>query len=182
VTREYKLLEETPRPNSYRIVGDTAYILLQETERIETTVDLTNLEQIIKYRWHAAWSGHAYYVVTKTGTKKKSVKLHDILMPPISGKTVDHKDGNSLNNCYSNLRLATRSEQSANTHRIPTSGFKGVRKNGKNGWAAYTNKDGKYIHIGTYSTREEAAEAYDVVVTKLFGEFARTNRMMGLLV
>ena len=71
--------------------------------------------------------------------------------------TIDHEDRNGLNNKWSNLRLATNSENSANRNKRYNnqSGFKGVSKNG-NKWAARVTKDGETIYLGSYSSKEEA--------------------------
>ena len=57
-----------------------------------------------------------------------------------------------------------------------SSGYKGVClvKNGK--YRSKIMKDRKPIHIGYYSTPEEAGEAYDKKAKELFGEFAKLNK------
>ena len=54
------------------------------------------------------------------------------------------------------------------------SGFKGVTPIKKK-WRATIVVDNKSIYIGSYSTKEEAAKAYDKAAKECFGEFARTN-------
>lgn len=56
-----------------------------------------------------------------------------------------------------------------------TIGYKGVYKNGKNGWAASINYMNVSYHLGTHRTPEQAALAYDAKAIELFGEFAKTN-------
>lgn len=94
---------------------------------------------------------------------------------------IDHIDLNKSNNRWSNLRLATKSQNQANIGLTKgnASGIKGVsryragEKYGKP-WQAGIAKDGKGIHLGHYATKEEAAGAYARAATKLYGEFART--------
>lgn len=70
---------------------------------------------------------------------------------------IDHIDRVRDNNRISNLREASSYENSHNIKMLSTntSGYVGVRKNGK-GWRATVYHSGKEHHIGTYSTPEEA--------------------------
>jgi outer membrane protein assembly factor BamB len=91
---------------------------------------------------------------------------------------IDHRDGDPINNRWDNLRLATRSENSANRrrNRNNTSGFKGViwdRRHG--GWLARSGKDRRTYYLGRYPTAEEAHAAYTAKARELFGAFARVE-------
>lgn len=84
---------------------------------------------------------------------------------------VDHIDGNRLNNKIENLRIVTASENSKNTRvsRANTSGVKGVNLNKRSGgWVAQIGKEGKHMHLGTFSTKEKATEAYENACRELF--------------
>lgn len=93
---------------------------------------------------------------------------------------LDHKDTDKHNNAFSNLRIATKSQNMANVGLIKTnnSGLKGVSRYragdayGKP-WQAGISKDGKQIHIGHFATKEQAHAAYVAKSQELFGEFAR---------
>ena len=91
-------------------------------------------------------------------------------------KDIDHKDGNTLNNRWSNLREATRSQNLANA-KIRCGGasrFKGVswHKGGQK-WQAKI-KCQKFYYLGLFKTEEEAHSAYQEAAKRLFGEFARS--------
>jgi hypothetical protein len=91
---------------------------------------------------------------------------------------IDHRDGNPLNNRWSNLRLSSYSENAANRGRLRsnTSGFKGVVFDRRRGnWRGAITKLGKRHHIGTYATAEEAHAAYVAKARELYGEFARAQ-------
>lgn len=87
---------------------------------------------------------------------------------------VDHRDLNKANNKWTNLRLATRSQNVANGARRTDnrSGFKGVTRRG-NKWEARIRAGGLLHYLGLFETTEAAHEAYCAAAAKLHGEFAR---------
>ena len=95
---------------------------------------------------------------------------------------IDHIDGNRSNNIWTNLRLATRRQNLMNQGKRPNnhSGFKGVTSRG-NSYAVRFRANGKIVWVGSFPTAKEAAEAYDREVVKHQGDFAKTNRALGLL-
>lgn len=98
-------------------------------------------------------------------------------------KDIDHIDGDPLNNRPSNLRLATPIQNLANVGLIKRNkhGLKGVTLKFGKYWIAKHSINGKSHHIGSYKTKEEAAANYDAFVLSVHGQFARTNKMLGLL-
>ena len=93
---------------------------------------------------------------------------------------VDHCDGNKTNNCVSNLRWATNSENAMNQkpQLNKSSKYKGVSFNKPaNKWLAHIRIDKKLKHLGCFSNENEAAEIYNKEAIKLFGEFALINKI-----
>ncbi len=89
---------------------------------------------------------------------------------------VDHVNGCKDDNRISNLRLAVKSQNQANTpiQRNNTSGFKGVyfhKPMGK--FCASIQVERKYKFLGYFDTPETAHAAYCAAAEKFFGEFAR---------
>jgi hypothetical protein len=85
---------------------------------------------------------------------------------------IDHINGIPSDNRASNLREATRAQQSFNTkpHKNTATGYKGVSKNGK-GFSAEA-KIGKARHrLGTYKTALDAAIAYKNFTEIAHGQF-----------
>jgi len=89
---------------------------------------------------------------------------------------LDHISRIRSDNRISNLREATRSQNMANSSvsRASTSGVKGVswHKNIKR-WVAKITYDWKTYNLGTFHTKEEAAEAYEKATKQFFGEFGK---------
>ena len=88
----------------------------------------------------------------------------------------DHIDGDRSNNCWSNLRDATGSQNKYNTglRGHNTTGFRGVyfRKNeGK--WHARIKVGDRRINLGLFSSPEEASRAYEKAAQENFGEYYR---------
>lgn len=76
---------------------------------------------------------------------------------------VDHIDGNRDNNKIINLRLANQSENSQNQKKARAdnkSGFLGVSTRSNGRFSATIGIGRKRIHLGTYSSPEDAHKAY----------------------
>jgi hypothetical protein len=85
---------------------------------------------------------------------------------------LDHKDRNGINNKWANLRLASRREAVWN-RQLPRSinPHRGVFPTSKGRWRARIRINGIQHHLGTFSTVEEAAAAYEAAARRLHGEF-----------
>ena len=67
-------------------------------------------------------------------------------------------------------------KQNSKKRKDNKSGFKGVSKHKKNeSWVASIQKDGKRKHLGSFSTKEEAAKAYAKAAEILHGDFMRLD-------
>lgn len=121
--------------------------------------------------------------------RKTVVKMHRIILERalgrslIIGECVDHIDGNSLNNKRSNLRLATASQNNANSikcsmrnGRKVTSEYKGVSWcEHCNKWRANISMSYKNVHLGLFDDERTAADAYNSAAQKYYGAFAKPN-------
>jgi len=89
---------------------------------------------------------------------------------------IDHININKSNNRWENLRAASHARNCANTPRKVTNkiGAKGIRAIRSGKYVARIMKDGKASHLGTFSSLEEAIQAYAAAASAHFGEFART--------
>ena len=144
-------------------------------------VDDDDFEYLNQFKWCAHRKETTYYAVrsvTISPKKRIMVKMHRVIIDAGIGIEVDHIDRNGLNNQKVNLRLCTGQQNRINrgAHRNNKSGFKGVSWNKKDKrWRACISKDKKHFCVGSFSTPQEAAKAYDKAATKMFGEFAVLN-------
>lgn len=146
------------------------------------SVDDSDWRLVSSYSWRAAYSykngrrGRVSGVVARSG--RKLVLLHRILLNPSTHEEVDHKDGNPLNNCRNNLRLASRAQNSRNRGRARSNrvGFKGVYLDPRrilHPYRAEIRADGRKIKLGSFATPERAHEAYKAAAIRLHAEFHR---------
>lgn len=136
------------------------------------------------YLWLSQWTWYArkrdsrgYSVCRRIRGWTKAMVMHDFILKPRKGKTVDHRDRNSFDNRRTNLRRATPAQQVFNRgkNKENTYPYKGIRKTPSGRWSASIkfNYVGRYL--GIFDTAEEAAMAYDRAAVRLFGEFAYLN-------
>lgn len=87
---------------------------------------------------------------------------------------IDHINRVRTDNRWVNLRLATRSQNMANTlaHRDSTYGTKGVCwHSAANKWMAQIQHQGKYFYLGLFDAIDDAKAAYNTKAVELFGQF-----------
>lgn len=156
-------------------------------------IDPEDYNRVKQHRWILAHSAkqrereRKYYFYKYYQGNKETQRLQQPLQSfllcvdcySLSGKVVDHINGNTLDNRKKNLRITDdinrgngKSKKKAKNN---TSGFKGVSLgNGSklNPWRAKLHTGGKHIHLGLYPTPELAHEAYCKAAIKYFGEYA----------
>lgn len=148
--------------------------LLNIGKGMTVAVDDCDVQLVRSFSWSVQKCKGYFYAATKVSGR--SILMHRYIIGAPRDSVVDHIDQNGLNNCRSNLRIATRMHNAANgyAHRDNALGFKGVRRH-RNYYAAQIRSNGVSRTIGYYRTVEEAAMAYDYTARVDFGEFARLN-------
>ena len=117
----------------------------------------------------------------RVGVCYKAKYVHRVAFFLMTGrwaKEIDHIDRNKSNNIWINLRECTASENKANSTKQSnnTSGYKGVHWHKRaNKFRAKIQFQKKLIHIGLFTSAEEAAAAYNTKAIELYGEFANIN-------
>lgn len=134
-------------------------------------VDDDDFEALSKFKWTATTSQHGWRAYRRSGGR--TIYMHQQIMG-FPGSEVDHRDRDGLHNWRSNLRLATRSQQAANSDWKRPHGYRGIYPHRK-AWCARVTVMGKNHYLGSFQTKIEAANAYDRAALAAFGEFAVLN-------
>ena len=121
-----------------------------------------------KQRWSVKFQGQLYYCYRIVYYLRTGIDPDQ--------KQIDHAAHET--NTNNNLRLATQSENMANTNirSDNTSGIKGVSfDKGRNKWKSKINVGGREIYLGRFNTIEEAIHARRAGEVKYHGDFALLN-------
>lgn len=143
-------------------------------------IDDVDFETVSRYRWYLHRDGWASGFSHSLGF----APMHQLVLPPKGKLFPDHRDKNKLNNRRSNLRLATKAQNSQNAKKRHqpnnTSKYKGVGLHKPSGlYHARIKPPGKVprISLGYFKTQINAARAYNTAAIKYFGQFAFLNKV-----
>ena len=166
---------------------------IQLTKGYVALVDDADYERVSQFKWHANivlnkdGSIQTVYARRAKSQTHSSQYLNCFLLG-ITDKRVqiDHRDRNTLNYQRHNLRVSTPQQNCMNKGRRSDnkSGFKGVYWAARNWRAAIGGNSGNMKsrkNLGRFTSKIAAAQAYDAAAIEMFGEFAVTNRSLGLL-
>jgi hypothetical protein len=173
-----------PRPIEIPIGPSIAYVPL--TRGQFALIDRDDVERVGKFNWCADFSEntHTFYVRTHAEIDgRKSTRLHRFLSVE-SYLSIDHANGNSLDNRKSNLRTANHNQQMQNRHVLKTSksGIKGAYWFPRDKrFYSYIVHDGNKTWLGSFLTAEEAGTAYAQAAKRIHKEFASIRGRVGVL-
>lgn len=149
--------------------------VIELTRGFITLVDEADYELLSKNKWWA-WTDSWNLTYAVGWVSQTRTKLHHILLPKVPGRLVDHINGDTLDNRRDNLRYATPAQSRANTRPSAKSGFKGVYPTkGACTFKSIIRANGEQHYLGSFTTKVDAAKAYDEAARKFHGEFARLN-------
>ena len=103
------------------LINDDFAVLVCESKTygiFNSLIDIEDIPKIEQFRWHIRYDNRHPKHYIETRLKGKRIHLHRFLMG-LDGKfsfdeTVDHINGNSLDNRKSNLRICTQKENMQN--------------------------------------------------------------------
>ena len=173
-----KILKRTMfDPNEIIVKGDIAEIVLYNNKNKEVAraiIDAEDAEKVRKYKWCLVGGR----VATRPSGKPIEIQHVVLGMKANMEIHIDHRNRNPLNNRKQNLRKCTNTENARNSgkSKANTSGFKGVFKHRKN-WRAQIMVNRKSIHLGCFTDKLKAAQAYNSAAVKHFGGFACLNQL-----
>lgn len=151
------------------------------TRGFVTIVDDEDFEWVSQQSWYASGRPGGDYAVGWDGKAKRNIYLHRLIMGAADGQSVDHINGDKLDNRRCNLRFCTPSQNAAN-RRVkkrdsavsPYRGIFWARE--RHHWRVFIMVDGKRRQAGqVFHSPEAAARAYDRMAVAAFGEFATLN-------
>lgn len=141
-------------------------------------VDAADFDWLNQWKWCCNSRGYVMRKAPRKKGKRKTIRMHRVILSPPGDMEVDHINGNPLDNRRCNLRICTHTQNLANSRKRAgcSSRYKGVWwDSNRRKWQAYIRSASKRIHLGRFNTEEAAAAAYDQAALEYFGEFARLN-------
>jgi len=179
-------------PNEFIIEDNITRIVLYDrfgNVTVETIFDTDIIEYISKYKWYLANTNYVVSDYIEDGIRKQ-MSLHRAVMFIKNNfqddfTNIDHKDTNTLNNLFTNLRSCTVNQNMMNSNKQKwcSSKWKGVFwNNHATKWQAQITFNGKKLKIlDRFDNEIDAARAYNAAAIKYFGEFANLNDLSGKL-
>jgi hypothetical protein len=180
--RKRKSHEIHKKYNRININENVIYIYFFNSNK-HTIIDSEDYNKVRNYCWYLDSHGYARSRDFYKGTKRL-VALHRVILDVPDYLYVDHVDGNTLNNTKGNIRVYSMAENNRNMCKKEgtKSKYKGVAwRKDRNKWKSLIKYNAKNYYLGLFDKEEDAARAYDKKALELHGEFAKTNKMLGLL-
>lgn len=143
-----------------------------------TIVDADYFEHLSNWKWHlrSGYPVRAIYLSLKP-RKKTHVSMHRIVAGAQDGDTVDHINGDPLDNRRSNIRICEQFENARNRKiQGGSSKYKGSVFDNKSGLYSCQIRIDKILkYLGLFRAEEDAAKCYNAAAIEFFGKYARLN-------
>lgn len=153
-------------------------MLIPLTQGQVAEIDDLDYPLVAAFDWMATWDGNTWYAVATSGQRKLNLpklRMHRLIALPLDHQEIDHVDRNGLHNRRSNLRIATRRQNTLNRRTESTSGYRGVYETPNGTYQAKIKVSGRLLHLGTFADLDDAARAYDEAAKQYNGRFAELN-------
>lgn len=173
--------------NKRKVDSSGKHVIISLNKGKTTIIDAEDYNKIKMYTWRTFKCKNTCYVTSDAsvsgGLRKKTLLLHRLILDLKRGISVDHINGDGLDNRRNNLRIATKQQNGFNRNKNKerngkkcSSKYKGVGWHTRDKlWYAQNKNNYKMIHLGYFKSEEEAARAYDRKAKELFGEYAKLN-------
>jgi hypothetical protein len=142
-------------------------------------VDDGDYDVVMEWQWHAKFSPHRRkWVAARTDHsqgKPLTILMHRQILRALPGQQTDHKNGNTLDNRRSNIRICDGSENCVNRAHRSGRKFRGVFPR-ENAFRTILRFKGK-TYRETHRTAEDAAMAYNRLVLTHCRDFAILNEI-----
>jgi hypothetical protein len=164
----------------YKRVPDTSKPLKPQGP---VCVDLCDMHLLIDRKWARTAAGYLRGRDSVASAKARGLSharmefLHRVIMAPPEGMLVDHINHDILDNRRCNLRVTTNAGNTIN-RRAPLGvcGYRGVTHARSEGqFVAQISVGNRLRYLGQFSTKEDAARAYDAAAREFYGALARLN-------
>lgn len=145
--------------------------------RVALVDDADAMSLLARRPWRAIHKGGKWYAARG---QSPVIYMHREILPVGLGLTVDHINGDGLDNQRLNLRPATQQQQTWNRAPARHKRFKGVhwqrdhQRRGGGRWVCTITPEGRPI-VRCAKTEEHAARLYNALAREHFGEFAWLN-------
>jgi hypothetical protein len=143
-------------------------------------VDDDDYPLLSQHKWCTLKTGKTFYAVRRgkisEGRKDEYIYMHREILR--TNQFVDHVDRNGLNNQKGNLRAVSHKQNLENTglRSDNKSGYTGVYWNkGKQLWSAEIFHDGKKMHLGYHSEKNDAVSARKAAENRYFSHHPPGN-------
>lgn len=141
------------------------------TKGYETIVDDDLYAFLSQWKWHYN-SGYAERKEYENG-RQRHILMHRVVLGV--NQTIDHKNGNKLDNRKENLRIVNHSQNAMNMRKHRGSSvYKGVSKT-PFGWRVQIWQDNQKVFDVSARDEKHAAMIYDLNAPVFFGEYANLN-------
>lgn len=155
---------------------------IELTKGQKTLVDRKTFPLLTSIKWYAGITKNKkdFYARHQNLTLMHRFIWENFKGPIPENYVIDHINGNTLDNRLENLQCITQKENTRKQRKKKnnTSGYRGVSFSQRtNKWLARIQVDYKFIHLGLFSNKEQAAIAYNNAAKKYFGDFAVLNEI-----
>ena len=152
-------------------------MIIKTSNRVpeDVIIDDEDYPIVKAYKWYKYAS--CRYVAAHVNNK--TIKIHRLVMGVSDGQSVDHINGDRMDNRKSNLRICSHASNMKNRkpNKDGASNYKGVVVLPNGRFRAKINSDGVRYNLGVYPTERDAVVAYNAAAKVLHGEFAYMNEL-----